>query len=538
MLHIVTGNPRKYAPLLGLLAELRIELYQPELELPEWQGKDFLEVLKQKAQLACQQFGSGCLVDDSGLLLDAYPGFPGPLTHGVCKLLGAAGMARLLHGDNRAAAGWFAISVAGFMAELWHWQGEVAGSVDPQRPVAVGAGPLTQWFIPDEQGEKAVYEHRRKALESLRCDVVRLRQALSLGTSPAAPDASANPACVFCREFNGEAASIFHELLGQELPSRLIHATEHFLVFPPLGQFVEGGLLITTREHRISMADLADRHYRELERLMAETSELLSAYYGCRPLMFEHAAVAAGDKGTCCVDHAHLNVFPVAVDVHKHLRRFPHTQIANMQELAARKEANRGYLFLQTNEGRRSVYDAGHGSSQYIRKIVTAELGMPERWHWREYLGLEELKRTVAALSGWSRPSNVYGMETSRVEDYDAMCLKKIRDRWDQKAFRWDEDLADDRFHLNQDDAYRRFLAAAEREVSRRAAFCRERLLVDLGCATGLLLVHFVNRFAEGLGIDISPRMLSAAAGRGLPHTRFLEADCFELSRSSRGPQR
>ena len=62
---------------------------------------------------------------------------------------------------------------------------------------------------------------------------------------------------------------------------------------------------------------------------------------------------------------------------------------------------NQAYLFLQTNVGTRFVYDAGIVPSQYIRRIVTAELGMPERWHWRDYLGLEELERTAATLAGW-----------------------------------------------------------------------------------------------------------------------------------------
>ena len=91
------------------------------------------------------------------------------------------------------------------------------------------------------------------------------------------------------------------------------------------------------------------------------------------------------------------------------------------------RSGTRPYLFLQTNEGRRFVYDAGIVPSQYVRRIVTAELGMPERWHWREYLGLEELKRTFAALSGWrtlacaSALDDRYGMEPSRPEDYDAV---------------------------------------------------------------------------------------------------------------------
>jgi SAM-dependent methyltransferase len=131
--------------------------------------------------------------------------------------------------------------------------------------------------------------------------------------------------------------------------------------------------------------------------------------------------------------------------------------------------------------------------------------------------------------------SNVYGMEPSRPKDYDARRLKVIRDRWDQKAERWDADLADEHFHLNEDGAYRRFLEIADALVAERADFCRRHTLVDLGCGTGLVLAHFLDRFAAGVGVDISPRMLAIAARRKLPHAHFLEGNCFALMRHVAG---
>jgi len=404
MLSLLTGNPAKYAPLADLLSQLEIALRVPEFELPESQDEDFLTVLRRKAQSAGEALGGPCLVDDSGLLLDAYPGFPGPLTRSVCRLLGAEGLQRLLAGTTDRAR---LVCHLGcwLRGELWHWQGEVAGRVDPRRPAGGGPGPLAQWFVPDEPGAAAAYEHRRRALQALRRDLARLRQALGQGPAgeiPAPPGRRDLPGCVFCQEFAGHASSIYHQLLGHELPSRIVHATPHFLVFPPLGQFTEGGLLLATREHHRAMACLSEDLYDELERLMQETSDLLLERYGRRPVFFEHAPLAPGDKGTCCVDHAHLNVFPVDVDVHRHLKRFPHTAMGRMHELAEAGPRSQGYLFLQTGQGSRFVYDVGIAPSQYVRKIITSQLGQPERWHWREYLGLEELKRTVATLSGWT----------------------------------------------------------------------------------------------------------------------------------------
>ena len=124
----------------------------------------------------------------------------------------------------------------------------------------------------------------------------------------------------------------------------------------------------------------------------------------------------------------------------------------------------------------------------------------------------------------------IYGLPPSRPEDYDAMRLEAIRQRWDRKAQHWDEDLEDEHCHLHEDDAYRRFLAATDAVVAARAVFCRSQLLVDLACGTGLVLKHFIDRFAAGLGLDLSPQMLARAAEKQLPRTRWLAADGFALA--------
>jgi inosine/xanthosine triphosphate pyrophosphatase family protein/diadenosine tetraphosphate (Ap4A) HIT family hydrolase len=400
---LLTSNPRKYAPLADVLASMQISLRKPEFDLPELQDLDFEVVVAHKAKTAAAAIGTPCLIDDAGLLLDACPDFPGPMTGTVVRSLGAAGLGRLLAGvtDRARMVCHIGCWIDG---RLWHWQGEVAGRLDLKRPVTEGPGPLTQWFVPDESGSSDGYEHRRRALAALGRDMdvlLTLRREENITRSVLSTPAACNRECVFCQEFDGTGRSVYHEMLGRELPSRVVHRTEHFVAFPPLGQFIEGGILLATQDHQFSMATLPDAYYEELDRLMAETCDLLAERYGCRPLMFEHAPAALGDKGTCCVDHAHLNVFPARVDVHAHLRKFPHVEIGHISNLSAAWFRQRPYLFLQTNEGRRFVYDAGIVPSQYVRRIVTRELGMPERWHWREYPGLDELRRTFAALSPW-----------------------------------------------------------------------------------------------------------------------------------------
>jgi SAM-dependent methyltransferase len=132
-------------------------------------------------------------------------------------------------------------------------------------------------------------------------------------------------------------------------------------------------------------------------------------------------------------------------------------------------------------------------------------------------------------------PNDVCGMPPSRPDDYDAARLDVIRARWDRKAERWDDDLADEGCHLNEDDAYSRFLLAGDETVAARHDYCRRHLLVDLGCGTGLVLAHFIDRFASGVGIDISEQMLVAARRRSLARAAFQEMNCLELSRHVSG---
>ena len=108
--------------------------------------------------------------------------------------------------------------------------------------------------------------------------------------------------------------------------------------------------------------------------------------------------------------------------------------------------------------------------------------------------------------------------------------LAAIAARWDQRAPEWDRTLADPACHLNDDDAYDRFLREARRCVSLRASYCRRRGLIDAGCGTGLVLAELLPAFDWGIGVDISHEMLHVAAAKGIPRARFLAGDCFRLA--------
>lgn len=410
MLTLATANPAKYAPFAADLERLRVALAPPAEHLPEIQSLNFIETLSAKARAAAAMFGRPVLVDDTGLGLEAYPSFPGPLTATVLRSLGVPGLRRLLTGTSDRASMECHLG-CWCNGALRHWTGAVPGRIDLSRLPRDERMPLSDLFLPDAavSGGAASHGpgstrllHRAQALARLEQDIFELH----LETAPPEPDeAAAGPTragydCPFCAEIEHDEGGIFATIMGKSLPSRVLYEDEHFLVLPPLGEFMAGGLLLLTREHILSFAHLPPAQFDHLQRLLAAVQRVLIQHWGVSPLIFEHGPAPEEGKGVCCVDHAHLNIFPAPVPVHAHLAERMHCSLADLSGLAKLRRAEFGYLFVQENDGTRRAYDGRNVPTQLVRRIITAQLGLPERWHWRDYLGKEELLATYLALQG------------------------------------------------------------------------------------------------------------------------------------------
>jgi XTP/dITP diphosphohydrolase len=409
MLTLVTSNPAKYAPFARELERLRLTIEPPTQPLPELQSLNFTETLTAKARAAAELFGRPVLVDDTGLVLEAYAPFPGPLTATVLRSLGAAGLRRLMAGTSDRAVMECHLG-CWLKGALRNWTGVVQGRIDLARPHRDERMPLSDLFIPDPSGAgigalnpsmgPSSLLHRARALAALETNLFELH----LQTAPPdAGDATAGATragydCPFCAEFENDGLSLYAGMMGDRLPCRVVYEDEHFIVMPPLGQFMEGGLLLLTREHILSLAHLPPAQFDHLERLLQAIKQALGKIWGVAPLVFEHGPAPDWSKGVCCVDHAHLNIFPAPVQVHPHLAGRMSLALGSLSEMAKLRRAEFGYLFVQENDGARRAYDGRDVPTQMVRRIITDQLGLPERWHWRDYVGRDELLATYNAL--------------------------------------------------------------------------------------------------------------------------------------------
>ena len=88
----VTGRPEKALE----AARLGFPLERVDLDLPEPQSLDPSEVAEAKVRAAFEILGRAVLVEDSGLAVEAWGGFPGALVKWLEKSAGLEGIARML----------------------------------------------------------------------------------------------------------------------------------------------------------------------------------------------------------------------------------------------------------------------------------------------------------------------------------------------------------------------------------------------------------------------------------------------------------
>ncbi len=127
-----------------------------------------------------------------------------------------------------------------------------------------------------------------------------------------------------------------------------------------------------------------------------------------------------------------------------------------------------------------------------------------------------------------SLSENIYGIPESDPDLYASRDIDAIARRWNSKAEQWDSDLQNESCHLNNDDAYSRFLELGNQLVLDRRKLCSKGSLVDLGCGTGAVLAEFSGYFNNSIGIDVSREMLNVAGSKSILNAEWRQDDIFE----------
>jgi XTP/dITP diphosphohydrolase len=172
------GKAREASAFLGRTVTAR------DVDLPEIQSLDFREVARAKAIVAARALGVPVLVEDSGLAVTGWGGFPGPLTKWITMgVLGQEGFAKMLDGfSDRAAEAVSVLAVArpgDREADVVVAEGRAKGSIalHPRGGNGFGWDVIfipegeTRTFAEMGEAEKNARSHRARSFSALRAAI-------------------------------------------------------------------------------------------------------------------------------------------------------------------------------------------------------------------------------------------------------------------------------------------------------------------------------------------------------------------------------
>lgn len=210
-----------------------------------------------------------------------------------------------------------------------------------------------------------------------------------------------NSTCSFCSEIHGidNEINLLQQLITPEtgLQSRIIYETDHFVVMPTLGAFVEGYLLIVSKEHSSCIGKLSAEYIPELSALCQQLKQIISSHYDTNVVCFEHGSISCSNKFGGCIDHAHLHIVPCMHEQIQRVQKYgvqlhPIDSITTLLSFGAN---NQPYLFFEDTTNRQYVAYNNFIPSQFFRKILASEYGISNQWDWRKYHHLENIIGTI-----------------------------------------------------------------------------------------------------------------------------------------------
>jgi len=173
---MATGNHHKFEEAREVLSEMGVELRHMKVDRVEIQADDLATIAAFSLDQLAESKERPVVVEDAGLFIDRFGGFPGPYSSYVLDTIGLKGVLKLMEGVDERDASFGSVVAFRHGEETRCFRGSVKGRITRSIRGTAGFGydPI---FIPDEgdgrtfgemrSEEKNALSHRARAFKAL-----------------------------------------------------------------------------------------------------------------------------------------------------------------------------------------------------------------------------------------------------------------------------------------------------------------------------------------------------------------------------------
>ena len=113
--------------------------------------------------------------------------------------------------------------------------------------------------------------------------------------------------CSICDEIQKKNNEVYLKIKK----SRFIYQDEDLILYPTIGSFIEGYVLLSSKEHYYSLYDCSDRIVNKINKIIKPIRDYYENNLHSDVIFFEHGTVDDSSLSSSSITHFHIHFLPV-----------------------------------------------------------------------------------------------------------------------------------------------------------------------------------------------------------------------------------
>lgn len=209
--------------------------------------------------------------------------------------------------------------------------------------------------------------------------------------------------CLLCGDWNRNlSTSGIKQIYGEEaLRSAFLWESTLLYLTPAPGSITCGYMILSPKKHYISFAEAPNEIIDGANMVWQRVCEIGEVLRLPSYVLFEHGAASKFWRGAACIEHAHFHLVPSPnpIELRNLMKKgFTENRHASLLDIKSLEHGS-PYIFLITPEGTYS-YETPRIESQYLRKCIATQWGVPSSWNWKMHPMTENFWKTIELFRG------------------------------------------------------------------------------------------------------------------------------------------